>query len=1068
MMQFFHNYRFIILLFITNTFITDSHAASRYWVSSSSGNWNAPSNWSATSGGTGGATVPSASDQVYFNNLKNGNCTINSTVNVFGLNIDGYSGTITNTTYAITVSANDYFIQTSGTFNGGNSNITINNQFRISGGTFNSGNGTVDINSGFYLTGGTFTATTGNHFQSGLWEHTAGTFNHNNGTLIFDGAITTSNQKIQIPSNSETFYNLNFAATSGYKLMYQVNDIILILGTLTLESGGVSAWNGGSTYTMDLRGNVNVLSAFGSIQNVTLNFTGSANQNFDLTGASDKIDGPIDITKSGGQVNLLSSITLDYGVPLNLNSGILNLNGYTLSKTAGITNLNGIFSLAGTGNMENYGWVQSNAAGAFTITSTPTLSIGGGFFKQSNGVFSANTATLDFNGHFYLSGGTFNSTSGNFYLSGLWEHTTSGTFNHNNGTMIFDGVITTSNRKIQILNNSETFYNLIFDMSSGTKLLYSENDNLIILGTLNLKSGSIGAWSNSFHSLEARGNVNVLNTFGTIQDVAIKFAGNASLQNFDLSNATDKVDGDVIINKSSGEVKMLSNLTMNYAYTQYLTLTSGNLNLNNQTINSSPYGTFNVNGTCNVTGPGEITSYIYNQTAGTITFLGSGIFVHQTYDFTLTGGTFNGGTITLDVDRIFSLSNGVFNASSGNMYVGAGWYHPSSGTFNHLSGTVIFDGDHTNWFLMDFISQETFYNVIYNKTGCKFNKIAPYDNMLVEGNIIFRSGYLWSKGWENYGIKNEIRVKGNVSVESTYCAGSYPPTLLFICNDAQILDLSGATGGYDGQIIINKAGGQVTLSSDLALNNSGGQNLTIGNGILNLNGKTITIGSNSSVIKYSGGTLVYNGGAINGGSVTNNSGAYAFDPNNCNALPVKLIHFVSKYHDKFVTLSWETASEINNERFEIERSLDEKIWEKIGEVYGNGNSNTIKYYTFNDRSIPTMVKVIFYRLKQVDYDGEFEYSPVVVEDFNGSRFINGGFTLYPNPANDWITVKNINFIKSESRYEIIDLTGKKWLSDSFANQATLDLSKLVSGMYIFNIYNLEGENVNREKISVSR
>jgi hypothetical protein len=75
--------------------------------------------------------------------------------------------------------------------------------------------------------------------------------------------------------------------------------------------------------------------------------------------------------------------------------------------------------------------------------------------------------------------------------------------------------------------------------------------------------------------------------------------------------------------------------------------------------------------------------------------------------------------------------------------------------------------------------------------------------------------------------------------------------------------------------------------------------------------------------------------------------------------------------DGDIWLTWTTASEINNDVFEIERSIDGADYHKIGEVDGNGNSSSTINYAFEDRN-PTP-GVIYYRLKQIDFNGEFEY-----------------------------------------------------------------------------------------------
>ena len=109
----------------------------------------------------------------------------------------------------------------------------------------------------------------------------------------------------------------------------------------------------------------------------------------------------------------------------------------------------------------------------------------------------------------------------------------------------------------------------------------------------------------------------------------------------------------------------------------------------------------------------------------------------------------------------------------------------------------------------------------------------------------------------------------------------------------------------------------------------------------------------------------------------------AFDGlGNAFPLPVELTSFAAKVSGNKVLLNWETATEVNNYGFEVERaSLSAsplRVWEKIGFVNGNGNSNSSKSYYFIDANV-TQGKYS-YRLKQIDNDGQFEYSKVIEVD----------------------------------------------------------------------------------------
>ncbi len=126
------------------------------------------------------------------------------------------------------------------------------------------------------------------------------------------------------------------------------------------------------------------------------------------------------------------------------------------------------------------------------------------------------------------------------------------------------------------------------------------------------------------------------------------------------------------------------------------------------------------------------------------------------------------------------------------------------------------------------------------------------------------------------------------------------------------------------------------------------------------------------------------------------------DPNA--PLAVELTSFTAKINNRIIKLNWATATEVNNYGFQVERQK-EKVkseWENIGFVEGHGNSNSPKEYSFTDENPPS--GKIQYRLKQIDIDGNFEYSEIVeIQTSAPSKFEL--FQNYPNPFNPTTTIK---------------------------------------------------------------
>jgi Secretion system C-terminal sorting domain len=193
----------------------------------------------------------------------------------------------------------------------------------------------------------------------------------------------------------------------------------------------------------------------------------------------------------------------------------------------------------------------------------------------------------------------------------------------------------------------------------------------------------------------------------------------------------------------------------------------------------------------------------------------------------------------------------------------------------------------------------------------------------------------------------------------------------------------------------------------------------------------------------------------------------------CNGvLPVELTSFTAALSGSAVSLKWQTATEINNYGFNVERlttplnppcqgggqggnpTSPNAVWETLGFVKGNGNSNSPKDYGFTDPNPP--VGTVVYRLKQIDIDGAFKYSNQVslvntnVPEFKLSQ-------NYPNPFNPTTTIRYS--IPEESRvtikvYNMLGAEVATLINENKAagnHQIDFDGSKLASGTYVYKI-----------------
>jgi len=160
----------------------------------------------------------------------------------------------------------------------------------------------------------------------------------------------------------------------------------------------------------------------------------------------------------------------------------------------------------------------------------------------------------------------------------------------------------------------------------------------------------------------------------------------------------------------------------------------------------------------------------------------------------------------------------------------------------------------------------------------------------------------------------------------------------------------------------------------------------------------------------------------------------------CNSLSTELLSLGADLKGKNVVVSWQTATETNNDGFEILRSKDGTTWKSIGWVDGSGNSSEVKSYDYTDFNIYRGIN--YYRLKQVDFEGAWAYSNTVSIDNDSESTID----IYPNPANDYLIVSGLNG-RTIDEIIIHDLVGKEALRLTETDNR-IDISHLSPGMYV--------------------
>jgi len=182
-------------------------------------------------------------------------------------------------------------------------------------------------------------------------------------------------------------------------------------------------------------------------------------------------------------------------------------------------------------------------------------------------------------------------------------------------------------------------------------------------------------------------------------------------------------------------------------------------------------------------------------------------------------------------------------------------------------------------------------------------------------------------------------------------------------------------------------------------------------------------------------------------------------------IPVELISFSASVKENSITLSWSTATETNNRGFEIQRQDGSTTYLTIGFIQGKGTSTEVQSYSFVDENLTS--GKYSYRLKQIDFDGRFEYSNVVN--------INIGTPLsfelsqnYPNPFNPTTTINFTLPEKTNVILKVYNILGSQVaqvlneVKDAGSYSINFNAAGLASGIYIYKISNGSGKEVSRK------
>jgi hypothetical protein len=173
-------------------------------------------------------------------------------------------------------------------------------------------------------------------------------------------------------------------------------------------------------------------------------------------------------------------------------------------------------------------------------------------------------------------------------------------------------------------------------------------------------------------------------------------------------------------------------------------------------------------------------------------------------------------------------------------------------------------------------------------------------------------------------------------------------------------------------------------------------------------------------------------------------GTYGSSP-----LPVQLVRFTAEARGTAALLHWTTAQELNNNRFEVERSTDGRTFTLVGTRAGAGTSSVAQAYTFTDAQAGQVGKQVYYRLRQVDSDGKASFSSVEVVRFGATL----GLVLWPNPSTEYLSLDLSSFPEEAYTVQVTDALGRMILTTRVvpAPATTISVAELPTGSYLLHV-----------------
>ncbi|MFZ1609942.1 MAG: autotransporter-associated beta strand repeat-containing protein [Chitinophagales bacterium] len=930
-----------------------------------------------------------------------------------------------------------------GTYNAGSSTSTVTN------------NGTIILNSTSNFPGSNAAVTAGfnnlninaaitlnnNLTVEGIFNLIGGTFDVNNKTLTLNNAVAATSGTLTSSPTGTVIYNQSadgqnvLAGTYGILTLNNYNKVLSSSGTINII-GGTTCFNPGTATGHTVTGSTIAFTKDGDqdipsfiYNNISFDGLTTAVRDKNVLGTL-TILGNVSITGKA-RISAIGKTIIVSGDWTS--SSTATSNGYNAgSDPASLVEFNGSgtrsFTHAGGATFRN---LTFSGTGTYTMNNDMNVQV---LVTISNGTFTFGTNRLYGTGNLTMSSGLLQLGRTSVTLPGL----DGATYNLSGGTIELNGA------GDQILRGSKSYANLTFS-NSGTKTLTSAigAPSNTISGTVTISDAAIlNVSNNTFGS--ATTNLTMTGTSKFIIEgsdikpdiggtyslgigTTIEFAGTSSTNPRVLSisyynvivsgtnvNITGTTDG--LTFQSGGSFTVKSNAVFAFANTNGF---SGNINtaINNTTpptITLEPNSTIGYRGVNQTVtngmpyvnlkiGAAGIKTLAGNITVGGNLDLSAGELAATTYTITVSGNILGTATQTntsgkismtgasasisgatlgnLELNNIngFSLSgsptiNGVLTFTLGKLTMGANNITLASNAVGAIAGY-----SNTKYFVTD---------------GAGFVRRAvtgpnAYDFPVGSSSNYNPAKITWTGASGSTQVSNRFigtQAPNPIGLTSNAYGTENTPITEFLNNGYWEFTSTSTPSAF--QLDLTTAGG--TALAPLAQQHSIFRNPTL----VDINAGTGWDTEGTPVDIWLPDTAASTSGF--GGIITPrntgvvNLGFFAIGRSASYVLPIVLTEFTAELIDADVVLNWITASEVNNDYFSIQRSMDGSIWNAIGQVDGAGSSSTVNHYDFTDKDAPGMV--LYYRLKQIDFNGNYEYSPIrVVNNLGNEAYIIYGY-----------------------------------------------------------------------------